>query len=82
MPNPKYTLEAATTMVTTGMSCEHCDEMFQECINEVDPDNPGGYEVCQILWDRCKSQCVGHSKLTRADTRAAVKSAYAKAAVR
>jgi hypothetical protein len=60
-----------------GMTCEQCDEMFLECIGEVDPDHPGGYEVCQILWDRCKAQCTGTAKLTRADTRIAIKKAYA-----
>jgi hypothetical protein len=79
MANSKYTLESVSNMVLTGMTCEQCDEMFQECIGEVDPDFPGGYEVCQLLWDRCKSECGGTSKLTRADTRIAVKRAYAQA---
>jgi hypothetical protein len=42
---------------TQSLSCEQCDEMFQECISEVDPEAPAGYEACQILWDRCKSHC-------------------------
>jgi hypothetical protein len=74
----KYSLKEVQNIVTDGLSCEQCDEMFQECIAEVDPDNPGGYEVCQILWDRCKSQCAGNSQMTRDDARKAVKAAYSR----
>ena len=54
-----------------GMSCDQCDEMFQECISEVDPSAPTGYAVCQLLWDHCKAQCKGQGTLTRRDTLAA-----------
>jgi hypothetical protein len=75
----RYTLETATGKIMDGMTCEQCDEMFQECMLEVDPEYPGGYEVCQILWDRCKAHCTGTSKLTRAETRAVIKKTYANA---
>src|SRR5271157_2727480 len=50
MASKRYTLETATVRAMEGMTCEQCDEMFQECLAEIDPDYPGGYEVCQILW--------------------------------
>ena len=81
MAKTKYTLDTIDQVIA-GMTCEQCDEMFQECIGEVDPDNPGGYEVCQLLWDHCKSQCQGASQLTREQTRAIVKQAYVRAASR
>jgi hypothetical protein len=56
MKDPKYTFDSVSSIDVTNMTCEQCDEMFRECIAEVDPDAPLGYEVCQILWDRCKSQ--------------------------
>lgn len=40
-----------------ALSCQQCDEMFQECISEVDPDAPAAYEACQIVWDHCKKNC-------------------------
>src|SRR5262249_11333161 len=40
-----------------AMPCETCDEMFQECMGEVEPDFPAGYAVCQVLWDNCKASC-------------------------
>ncbi|WP_156897427.1 hypothetical protein [Kosakonia radicincitans] len=46
------------------LSCEQCDEMFQECTNEVPPDAPAGYLQCQLLWEACKRQCKGASALT------------------
>ncbi len=76
MGTSKYTLESVK-LLGISMSCDQCDEMFNECIGEVDPDNPGGYEVCQLLWDHCKSQCSGVSSLTREETRVIVKRAYA-----
>jgi hypothetical protein len=76
MPKSKYSLENVQSGAFTSMTCEQCDEMFQECIAEVDPDNPGGYEVCQILWDHCKSDCTGGARLTRDDTRKAIIKAY------
>src|SRR5689334_13053024 len=57
----KYTLQSVNKMTLSGMTCEQCDEMFQECILEVDVDAPVGFEVCQILWDRCKEKCTGSS---------------------
>lgn len=78
MHNPKYTLESVVQISATAMTCEQCDEMFRECISEVDPDAPAGYEVCQILWDRCKSNCSGNSSMSRKEARVEIKRAYAK----
>lgn len=78
MAKLKYSLENMDNLIE-GMTCDQCDEMFQACIAEVDPDQPLGYEVCQVLWDHCKSQCNGTSSLTRTDTRQIVKQAYATA---
>jgi hypothetical protein len=78
MNQQKYTLSSIEKLAT-NMTCEQCDEMFQECIAEVDPDSPGGYEVCQLLWDHCKASCGGNPGLTRSETRVIVKNAYASA---
>lgn len=47
-----------------NLTCEQCDEMFQECTNEVPPDAPAGYLQCQLLWEACKKKCKGTSALT------------------
>ena len=66
----------------TNMSCENCDDFFQECIGEVDPDNPSGYAVCQALWDHCKAGCTGNSRFSRADTLALIEKQRSKVARR
>ncbi|WP_162302948.1 hypothetical protein [Buttiauxella sp. 3AFRM03] len=57
-----------------GLTCEQCDEMFQECINEVPADSPSGYAICQLLWDDCKKNCQGVSSLTPEDVDRIVRS--------
>lgn len=74
--NKNYTLQTVMNRNMAGLSCEQCDEMFQECIAGVDPDAPLGYEVCQVLWDRCKNECKGTSNFSKTEIRGLVKKAY------
>jgi len=51
----------------TLQECEdRCLEMYQECINEIDPDFPAGYAQCQLLHEACLKKCkdafIGDSK--------------------
>jgi hypothetical protein len=47
--NKKYALEMVNGTAMAGMTCQQCDEMFQECVAEVDPDAPLGYEIRNVL---------------------------------